>query len=319
MEAVVWCDVVQGILLFLGAIVSLLVLVSYSQGGVTGFIETAYTAGKFHTFDWHFDWTQPVFWIVMLGGIANSLIVYSSDQSIVQRYMCSENQRQTIRSIWLNAILAIPVILVFFPIGTALFTYYRTYPEQFDAGLKNADAIYPLFIVNGLPPGISGLVIAAIFAAAMSTLSANINSVSVSVTVDFLKVRFPNFVQRYPVRIPQTIGILTGVIGMVLALLLATWDIKSLWDQFNTFLGLFTGTLGGLFLMGIFSTRINVAGAMAGLILSFVTVLLIHLFTPLSFLLFGCIGMISCYVYGLVVSLFFGEPAKKLDSGTIKM
>ncbi|MDR2706092.1 MAG: sodium/solute symporter [Planctomycetaceae bacterium] len=312
MEAVVWNDVLQGIILFLGAIISLVVLVFASQGGIAGFFETAYNAGKFHTFDLRFDLTQPVFWVVMAGGIANNLIVYSSDQSLVQRYMCTTNSRQAVWSIWLNALLAIPVILLFFPIGTALFTYYHGNPEQFDAVLKNTDAVYPLFIVNGLPPGFSGLVIAAIFAAAMSTLSANINSVSVSISVDFLNNWFPKFSQRYPVRIPQVVGILSGLLGMVLALFLATWDVKSLWDQFNTFLGLFTGTLGGLFLMGVFSKRINSVGAMFGLILSFTAVLLVHLYTPLSFLLYGFLGMISCYIIGYIVSLFFGGSAKTI-------
>ncbi|MDR0336011.1 MAG: sodium/solute symporter [Planctomycetaceae bacterium] len=310
MEAVVWNDVIQGIILIFGAIISLAVLVVSSQNGIAGFFETAYTAGKFHTFDLRFDLTEPVFWVVIAGAIANNLIVYSSDQSLVQRYMCTTNNRQAVWSIWLNALLAIPVILLFFPIGTALFTYYHGNPEQFDAVLKNADAIYPLFIVHGLPAGFSGLVIAAIFAAAMSTLSANINSVSVSISIDFLNNLCPKILQRYPVRIPQIVGILSGLMGMILALLLATWDIRSLWDQFNTFLGLFTGTLGGLFLMGVFSKRINHVGAMCGLILSFVVVVFVHLSTPLSFLLYGFLGMISCYVTGYIVSLFFGGSAK---------
>ncbi|MDR2755743.1 MAG: sodium/solute symporter [Planctomycetaceae bacterium] len=312
MEAVVWNDVLQGIILLFGAVISLTVLIFATQNGISGFFETAYSAGKFHTFDFRFDLTQPVFWAVMAGAAANNLIVYSSDQSLVQRYMCTTNNRQAVWSIWLNALLAIPVILLFFPIGTALFTYYHGNPEQFDAALKNTDAVYPLFIVNGLPAGFSGLVIAAIFAAAMSTLSANINSVSVSISVDFLNNWFPRFSQRYPVRIPQVVGILAGLLGMVLALFLATWDVKSLWDQFNTFLGLFTGTLGGLFMMGVFSKRINSAGAMTGLILSFTAVLVVHLYTPLSFLLYGFLGMISCYVTGYIVSLFFGGSAKTI-------
>jgi SSS family transporter len=312
MEAVVWNDVLQGIILILGAVISLIVLVFTSPGGIAGFFETAYTAGKFYTFDFRFDLTQPVFWVVMVGGLANSLITYSSDQSLVQRYMCTAKNFQAVRSIWFNALMAIPVILIFFPIGTALFTYYHGNPEQFDAVLKNTDAVYPLFIVNGLPAGFSGLVIAAIFAAAMSTLSANINSVSVSISIDFLNNWFPKFSQRYPVRIPQVVGILSGLLGMVLALFLATWDVKSLWDQFNTFLGLFTGTLGGLFLMGVFSKRINSVGAMTGLILSFMVVFFVHLYTPLSFLLYGFLGMISCYVTGYIVSLFLGGSAKTI-------
>jgi Na+/proline symporter len=312
MEAVVWSDVVQGIILVGGAILSLVVLICYSDGGFFGFLQTGYEMGKFHAFDFHFDLTQPVFWLVILGAFSNQLITYSSDQTLVQRYMCTVDSKQAIRSIWFNAGLAIPVTVIFFLIGTAMVTYYRSHPGYLDAGLQNPDAIYPLFIVNGLPAGISGLVVAAIFAAAMSTLSANINSASAAIYADFLKIRFPQFSNRYPVRLPQAAGIVVGVLGTAFALFMATWDIKSLWDLFNTFLGLFTGPVGGLFLMGIFSKRINGTGALAGLLGSAIFVAIIQARTEISFLLYGLLGMVSCYIIGYIVSLFFGGQAKEI-------
>ncbi len=309
-EAVVWGDVIQGFILVAGAIVSLAVLIVCTDGGLAGFLQTSFEAGKLHAFDFRFDLTQPVFWAVMLGAFSNNIITYSSDQTLVQRYMCAKDEKESIRSIWLNAFLAVPVILIFFPIGTALFTYYRTHPDRINADLQNGDAIYPLFIVNGLPPGVSGLVLAAVFAAAMSTLASNINSASAAVYADFMKIWFPRFSKRFPVAISQTAGIVVGLLGLTFALLLASSDIRSLWDQFNTFLGLFTGPVGGLFLMGIFSKRINGVGAVVGLIGSFLTVATFQAYTPISFLYYGFLGMTSCYVYGFVVSLFVGGPAK---------
>jgi SSS family transporter len=314
MKAVVWSDVVQGFLLIGGAVLSLAVLIGYSNGGFFGFVQSGYEMGKLHLFDFRFDLTQPVFWLVILGAFSNQLITYSSDQSVVQRYMCTADQKQAIRSIWLNAGLAIPVTLIFFMIGTALFTYYRSNPEWLDAGLRNPDAIYPFFIVNGLPPGISGLVVAAIFAAAMSTLSANINSSSAAIYADFLKIRFPEFSNRYPVVLPQMIGIGVGIIGTTFALFMATYDIQSIWDLFNTFLGLFTGPVGGLFFMGVFSKRINGTGAVAGLLGSAMIVGFVQTSTEISFLLYGLLGMVSCYIIGYIVSLFFGGSAKIIVS-----
>lgn len=224
--------------------------------------------------------------------------------------MCSIDDKQTAGSIWLNAFLAIPITIVFFLIGTALFTYYRSHPVLLDAGLRNADAIYPLFIINGLPPGVSGLVIAAIFAAAMSTLSSNINSASAAVYSDFLAIIIPKFAARHSIRLSQAIGVVIGLLGTLLALFLATFDIKSLWDLFTAFLGLFTGPVGGLFLMGVFSWRINGTGAIVGLIGSTLTVALVQLYTPISFILYGLVGMASSYMIGFVASLLVGGPAK---------
>ena len=312
MEAVVWADVIQGVILVAGAVVSLVVLILWSEGGFTGFLQTGIDCGKMRVLDLRFDLTQPVFWAVLIGAFANNIITYSSDQTLVQRYMCGTDEKQTIRSIWCNACLAIPVTVIFFLIGTALFTYYRSHPQLPDAGLRNADAIYPLFIVNGLPPGVSGLVIAAIFAAAMSTLSSNINSAAAAVYSDFFKIGLPKFSQKYSIRISQIGGVVVGLLGMVLAIVLATYNIKSLWDLFNTFLGLFTGPVGGLFLMGVFSKRINGTGAVVGLFASTAVVGWTQYHTSTSFLLYGMIGMLSCYFVGYVVSLFAGGPPRRI-------
>ena len=318
MEAVVWGDVVQGVILVGGALLSLVVLACSSDGGWFGLFSTASDAGKLATFDFRLSITQPVFWLVLLGAFANNMITYSSDQTIVQRYMCGTDERQAKRSIWLNALLAIPVTFLFFMVGTALFTYYRSHPERFDTALGSPDAIYPLFIVNGLPPGVSGLVIAAVFAAAMSTLSSNINSASAAVYADFLQLSFPKWTQRFPVLIPQAAGIVIGLAGTILAIFLATWDIKSLWDLFNAFLGLFTGPVGGLFFMGIFSKRINATGAMAGLIASSLLVGIIQHYTPVSFLLYGLIGMSACFVIAYGVSLFAGGTPQTVMVATAR-
>ncbi|MGL4943034.1 MAG: sodium:solute symporter family transporter [Thermoguttaceae bacterium] len=302
MEAVVWGDVLQGFLLVGGAILSLCFLIFHTEGGLRGFVEIGQEMHKFHTFDFTLTLAQPVLWVVILGGFANSLITYSSDQTIVQRYMSANSGDQAVRSLWLNAWISIPVTVLFFLLGTALFTYYSSHPLGIDITLKNTDAIFPHYIVHSLPPGIAGLAIAAIFAAAMSTLSSNINSVSAAITCDFIKP-FVALSPRAELLTARVVGIVAGGCGIALALLLATWEIRSLWDQFNTFLGLFTGVLGGLFLMGIFSKRINGTGAVAGIFGSLGSVWAVQHYTSLSFLLYGAVGMVSCYAVGWIVSL----------------
>lgn len=309
MKAVVWGDFIQGVILVGGAAFSVIFLVWGTDGGFDGFLTLGNAANKFHALNLTFDYTQAVFWVVIVAGIANSLITYSSDQTIIQRYMSTADQKKAAQSIWLNACIAIPVTVLFFLIGSGLYTYYISHPASFPLTLENNDAIYPFFIVNSLPAGLAGLLVAAIFAAAMSTLSSNINSTSAAITCDFVKVFFPNLSQRSLIRCGQWVGIIAGLSGMIMAMMMATWDIKSLWDQFNFYLGLLTGSLGGLFLMGIFIRRIDSVGALGGVIGSFAALQWLSMNSKCSFLLYGFLGMTICCVIGLLISLV--SPNKK--------
>ncbi|MDR2036503.1 MAG: sodium/solute symporter [Bacteroidales bacterium] len=306
-EAVIWGDVIQGFVLVFGALIALLYMISGTEDGLGGFITMASESGKFHTFDFSFNWTQPVFWVTILGGLANQLITYTSDQSVIQRYMTTKDKKAASRSIWLNGILSIPVSIIFFLIGTGLYTFYRSHPQNLNMTMQNQDAIFPHFMVSELPVGLAGLLIAAVFSAAMSTLSSNINSVSTAITEDFFQQIRVHLEEKTRMRIARISGILVGLIGTTFALGLATWDIKSLWDQFNVFLGLLTSGLGGLFLMGICTKRINGTSAMIGLFASILLLLLIRSHTQISFLLFGFIGLITSFVVGWLCSFIINN------------
>ncbi|MDO5524322.1 MAG: sodium/solute symporter, partial [Bacteroidia bacterium] len=187
MEAVVWGDVIQGFILVFGAISAFIFMIVGIDGGFGEFWNTSIEFHKFRTFDFRFDFTQPVFWVVLIGGVANSLITYTSDQSIVQRYMSTKDEKATSRSIWLNGILSVPVTLLFFLIGTGLFAFYSDNPGNMTITNPNIDSVFPQFIVSEMPAGLAGLLVAAIFAAAMSTLSSNINSSAAVITSDFFQ------------------------------------------------------------------------------------------------------------------------------------
>ncbi len=124
MEAVIWGDVIQGFILIAGALVAFAYMVMGVDGGIGTFWDTAITHNKFTWLDFRFDLTQPVFWVVLLGGIANTLITYSSDQSVVQRYMTTKDEKETSKSIWLNGIISVPVSIIFFLLGTGLYVFY---------------------------------------------------------------------------------------------------------------------------------------------------------------------------------------------------
>ncbi len=313
MEAVVWGDVIQGIILLGGAFTALAFMLSGVEGGLGGFFEISMQHQKFHTFDFRFDFSQPVFWVVLIGGLANTLITYTSDQSVVQRYMTTKDEKATARSIWLNGFLSIPVTIIFFLLGTGLFAYYTSNPEQLSVLNPNIDSVFPQFIVAQMPAGVAGLLIAAIFAAAMSTLSSNINSVSAVITSDFYKVLAINAGRRRIMAVARWSGIIAGVSGIIMALMLATWNIASLWDQFNTFLGLLTAGLGALFVMGIFFPRISGNAALIGVLAGIVILVVVKNQTELSFLLYGFVGIVACVTFSFILSLIF--PNRKIIAG----
>lgn len=312
-EAVVWGDVIQGFILVGGAFIALAFMLAGVEGGLGGFLEITTEQNKFHTFDFRFDFSQPVFWVVLLGGLANTLISYTSDQSVVQRYMTTKDEKATGQSIWLNGFLSIPVSIIFFLLGTGLYAYYTSNPERMAVVNPNIDSVFPQFIVAQMPAGVAGLLIAAIFAAAMSTLSSNINSVSAVITSDFYKVLAKAGTHRRTMAVARWSGIIVGVLGILMALMLATWNIASLWDQFNTFLGLLTGGLGALFVMGIFFSRISGNAALAGVVGGLIVLMLVKNHTDLSFLLFGFVGMAASVLLALLFSLIM--PNRKVVTG----
>lgn len=309
MEAVVWGDVIQGFILVGGAIAAFVVMIVGTEGGFSGFWDTSVNFNKLDTFDFRLDFGQPVFWVVVFGGLANTLISYTSDQSVVQRYMSTVNEKATAKSIWLNGIVSVPVSILFFILGTGLFAFYKSNPELMSITDPNIDSVFPQFIVSQMPMGLSGLLIASIFAAAMSTLSSNINSVSAVITSDFYKTFFRNTSFKGQMSVARWSGVIVGLLGTAMAIVLATWNIASLWDQFNTFLGLLTSGLGALFILGIFFPRVNSIGAFVGLITGVIILYLVKSNTQLSFLLYGLIGMASSIIVANIVSIFI--PNKK--------
>lgn len=303
-EAVVWGDVIQGFILITGAFMAFVFMVAGVEGGLSTFWDQAMANQKFQTFDFRFDFSQPVLWVVLIGGMANTMISYTSDQSVVQRYMTTRDEKATARSIWLNGFLSIPVSLVFFLLGTGLYVFYTSSPDKLGVVNPNIDSVFPQFIISEMPAGLAGLLIAAIFAAAMSTLSSNINSVAAVVTSDFYKTLWKRTSEKTGMQVARWSGILVGTFGIAMALMLATWNIASLWDQFNTFLGLLTGGLGALFVMGIFFPRIGAPAALIGTTGGLIALLVIKNYTNASFLLYGFAGMATTILIALMVSVF---------------
>ena len=311
-EAVVWSDFVQSVILIGGTLVMFAFLVFGTDGGLSGFVAKGLEAGKFRTFDFAFDWTQPCFWVVLIGGIVANLASYTSDQCVVQRYMTTRDEKGAAKSILFNGALSFVNNIVFFLLGVALYTFVASHPGFLPAAVKG-DAVFPYFIGFGLPPGVSGLLLAAVAAATMSTLSANLNAAASAFTTDFYRRLRRNATDGSLLRCGKVCTVAVGLLGGAMALVLANMDIQSIYDQFQRFLGVLTGGLGCLFFMGIFMKRVNAVGATVGLIANYVVCFSLD---AASFggkphlLLYGALGMATCLAVALIVSPAFGNKAK---------
>lgn len=302
-EAVIWTDVIQVIVLMGGALLSIVLITVSLDQNVFSLIQEASEKEKFHVFNFRFNWAQPTFWVVIIGGFFANLVTYSSDQTMVQRYLTANNEKGAAKSSWTNAILVIPASLLFFSVGTALFLFYLKFPEKIDSFSKDNDAIFPWFIIQELPTGISGFLIAGIFSAAMSTLSSSMNSIAASFSADFYLRIKPDTDAKKSLQIAKLTTLFSGIVGTLLAIWMATSNITSLWDMFFKVLGLFTGGLGGLFLLGIFTKKANAQGAIIGMVASSFIQYLVVNFTDIHLFLYAGIGMSTCFIIGYLSSV----------------
>lgn len=315
-EAVIWGDVIQGIILVGGAFMAAAYLWGNTEGGFSGALQLALDNDKLRLFEWSWDYRRVTFWVAILGGgIANNLISYTSDQTVIQRYLTTKDVASAKQGIWMNGLMSVFISVVFYFIGTGLYTFFKTHPAELDFTMAKGDAIFPFFMMSQMPQGIAGLLIAAIFAATMSTISANINSVSTAFSIDFWKRFRPQTSDQEMLRVARITCVISGFIGVGIAILMATWNIVSLLDYFNTILGLLTSGLGGLFFMGLFLKRINGIDALTGFLVGEIVVLYLQFFIPEevrpSFMLFGFIGMVVSILVGWLMSLFHKQAEAK--------
>ena len=315
-EAVIWVEVIQVLILAGGALFCLCYIPFHLHNAGEAW-NTVLRYDKLKVFDFSFSVTEPTFWVVVTGGLAINLVTYGTDQTTVQRYLTTATAEESVKSLKLGAWLTLPSTLVFFALGTLLFLFFRQQPEQVNFALNNQDNIFPWYIVSQLPAGISGLLIAGIFAAAMSSTEASMNSVATLLTTDFYKKLRPGVTEKQTLFFARVTTLLLGLFVTGIALYMAQKGVSSLWDKFNTILGLFTGCIGGVFLLGIFTRRANGPGVVMGMLLSCATQLCVQYFTGIHLLLYAFTGLTSCIFFGYLCSRLFTAEGKDITGLTV--
>jgi SSS family solute:Na+ symporter len=304
-EAVVWTDVMQVVVLLGGSVLAVAWIMMHTETSFGDMITYASERDKFNIANFDFNFTESTFWVVFIGGLASAMVTQGTDQTIVQRYLTSSSVKDSQKTLYTNAVLTLPATIIFFGIGTLLFMFYSEMPGELSPAISNNDSIFPWYIVRELPVGVSGLLVAGIFSAAMSSISSSLNSVSTAYCNDFHLHFKPKVDDVKLLRIARIATMVTGVLGVLLALWMAGSNIKSLWDQFYRFLGLFTGGLGGMFLLGMLTKKANAVGTLWGLVVSAILIWYISVFTEISFLMYSFFGVASCFVFGFAFSLIF--------------
>ena len=314
-EAVIWTDVLQTIVLLGGAFVALLIIVGQIDGGWSAIFQTASEQGKLEIVQTELDFTKSrdTIWVILIGGFFNQILVYGTDQAVVQRYLTTPTEKDAARAIWTNGLLSVPASLLFFSVGTALFVYFQQQPVQLGPVAKT-DQIFPHFIFHQMPVGLAGLVIAGVFAAAMSSLDSSMHSIATAVTTDFLTGAQNDNTKL--LRTAKWITFALGVLGTVSALIIAGQDNTNLWDTLMGYIGLILGTLGGLFTLAIFTNRTTSLHVWIGVVVTASVLWYVTFHTETHSLIFGGIGTVTCFAVGLVASYVLPAKPKNLDGLT---
>ncbi len=249
--AVIWTDAVQTVILILGALVCAALMVFGLPEGPGQLFEIARESDKFSLGDFGTSIALPTFWVTLVYGLFINLNNFGIDQNYVQRYVASSSDREARKSVWLGGLLYVPVSAIFFFIGTALFAYYTANPADLPAELAaQPDRVFPWFIVSQLPAGVTGLLIAAVFAAAMSTVSTSLNSSATILLNDFYQRYFRRDAdEAQSMRFLLRTTVVWGVLGTGIAL--AMTQVRSALDAWWSLAGILSGGMLGLFLLGI--------------------------------------------------------------------
>ena len=262
-EAVIWADVVQGFLLITGGIISFIVLLFALKGGPVEVWHIAQANGKTGFGPYDFNFKKLTFVVMAINGVFYAIQKYGTDQTMVQRYLTARSDKSAIRAALMGVGLTVPLWILFMFIGTALFVFYKQNPLP--VGTR-PDAVFPYFIMTNLPPGVVGLILAALISAAISSLGSDLNCLGAIGVQDFYKKMFPKKSDKQYLTASRCIVVFGGVGSLLIATLYIMAGSEGVLGIVFTLYAIFSGGIAGIFLLGLFSPRANKQGLTIGII-----------------------------------------------------
>jgi len=287
-DAVIWTDAIQAVILLLGGLVCIFYISNQLPGGFLQILEVGAEHDKFNIGEFtppappdvveqaapdiaegdvatnnFFKWimSDDAVWAILFLGIFEWLLSYAGDQTVIQRYVAAKSLKEARKATAIFSILALPTWILFFLVGTSVFAFYNEFPQRLVEGLK-ADEVFPYFILKEIPAGVAGIVIAGVLAAAMSSLDSSINSLSTVAVIDLVKPYLaPDRDDRFYLRVAHGIAIFCGVFMILGALLImqimSGADSSTMNDLTWILSSIFGGCMVGLFMVGFFTTRVD--------------------------------------------------------------
>jgi solute:Na+ symporter, SSS family len=304
MAAVIWTDVVQLIIYVSGTVVGLFTLMHLVPGGWPAVHAAAAAAGKLQVFDFGFSLFKTyTFWAGLIGGMFLTTATHGTDQLLVQRLLAARNRRESQTALLSSGLVILVQFTLFLLVGSGLWVFYRMFPPA--TAFTKADYIFPTFIVDHMPHGISGLLIAAILAAAMSNLSAALNSLSSTSMIDFYLRARPQTSERARLALSRSATIIWGVV--LFALALASRFGGSVLERGLSIASVAYGGLLGVFLLGLLTKRATQSGAIVGMLCGLAVNVYIWGWTQIAWTWYVTIGASTTFIIGYLASLL-GAP-----------
>ena len=308
-SAVVWTDAIQGIILITGALVCALILTFGMPEGPGQLFRIAAADGKFSLGSLSLTLREPTVWVVLVYGIFVNLQNYGIDQNYVQRYMTARSTKEAVKGTLFGGLLYIPVSLLFVYIGTALYSYYTAQPQLLPEGIVG-DKVFPYFIVHGLPTGLTGLVIASLFSAGMSTVATSVNSSATIVFTDFyLKFSQGDVVSRKAqMMVLYLSSLAVGVVGILIGL--AMQKIDGILDAWWKLSSIFSGGMLGLFLLALVCKKPDRTASIAAVVAGIGVIVWMSLSvfgSPIHQYLVIVFGTMTIFMVGFVLTRLIGK------------
>ncbi|MHB8654396.1 MAG: sodium:solute symporter [Terriglobia bacterium] len=302
LTAVIWTDVIQLLIYMSCTIMALFLALHAIPGGWHEVVRLAHVDGnKFQVFDFNFNWHTPyLFWSGLIGGTFLTTASHGTDQLIVQRLLAAKNKSQSQAALLSSGLVILFQFTLFLLVGVTLFAFYNHFPPA--ASFSNPDKLFPTFVVTELPRGLAGLLIAAIIAAAMSNLSAALNSLASSSVMDFYKpfVR-PNADEKEYMRVSRGMTLFWGAVLVIVAFVVQRYH-ESVLELALTIASVAYGAMLGIFLLGVLTKRVRASHALFGALLGLATLLYVMKFTPIAWTWYVGIGTTVTFATGWAAS-----------------
>jgi SSS family transporter len=309
MKSVLWTDLIQFGVYITGALVAFWILLDKLPGGWGQLVEVGRASGHLQIFDLTWDLSEPYgLWAGLIGGVFVTLGSHGVDQMMVQRYLCAPRLADARKALCLGGFVIVAQFALFLLIGVGLFVFYQTFPPE--VAFERPDRVFARFILDEMPIGLVGLLLGAVFAAAMSTLSSSLNSCATSATHDlYVPLAGDRATPEAQFRMTRTLTAVFGVVQIAVGIG-GQYLQDSVVNSIFSIAGFTTGIILGVFFLGMYAPKVGQHAALAGLVVGLVGMTTVFFATSLAWPWYALVGSVATFIVGLLASRIWPLPVR---------